>query len=84
MEREIGELFEVDGVKLKCVVKHDDCCLNCYFCDKGLQCMQQNCSSSNRKDSINVMFIQIKEQKIKILINIYILYNIIGIEKIVN
>ena len=67
MEREIGELFEVDGVKLKCVVKHDDCCLNCYFCDKGLQCMQQNCSSSNRKDSINVMFIQIKEQGIKFI-----------------
>ena len=61
MEREIGELFEVDGVKLKCVVKHNDCCLDCYFCDKGLQCMQQNYSSSNRKDSINIMFIQIKE-----------------------
>ena len=61
VEHKIGEIFEVDGVKLKCVVKHNDYCLDCYFCDKGLQCMQQNCSSSNRKDSINVMFIQIKE-----------------------
>ena len=55
MERKIGKIFEFEGVKLKCVVK------DCYFCDKGLQCMQQNCSSSSRKDSINVMFIQIKE-----------------------
>ena len=61
VEHKIGEIFEVNGVKLKCVVKHNDCCLDCYFCDKGLQCMQQNCSSSSRKDSINVMFIQIKE-----------------------
>ena len=61
VEHKIGEIFEVNGVKLKCVVKHNDCCLDCYFCDKGLQCMQQKCSSSNRKDSINVMFIQIKE-----------------------
>ena len=61
VEHKIGEIFEVNGVKLKCVVKHNDCCLDCYFCDKGLQCMQQNCSSSNRTDSTNVMFIQIKE-----------------------
>ena len=61
MERKIGKIFEFEGVKLKCVVKHNDCCLDCYFCDKGLQCIQQNCSSSSRKDSINVMFIQIKE-----------------------
>lgn len=61
MEGKVGETYDVYGVKLKCVVKHNDCCLDCYFCDKGLQCMQQKCSSSNRKDSINVMFIQIKE-----------------------
>lgn len=57
MERKVGEVFEVGGVKLKCV-KHNNC-LYCYFCDKGLQCMHQNCN--NRKDLKRVMFIQIEE-----------------------
>ena len=57
MERKIGEIFYVNGVKLKCV-KHNNC-LDCYFCDKGLQCMQQNCN--HRKDLKVVMFIQTNE-----------------------
>lgn len=59
MEREIGEIFDVDGVKLKCV-KYNTC-IDCYFCDKGMQCVQQKCAYPSRKDSTSVMFIQIKE-----------------------
>lgn len=30
MERKIGEIFKVDGVKLKCLKYLDDC-TDCYF-----------------------------------------------------
>lgn len=60
MERNIGEIFEVDGVKLKCV-KYNHNCKDCYFSGKGMQCVRQKCNYASRKDSTSVMFIQIKE-----------------------
>ena len=61
MERELGEIFEVNGVKLKCV-DYDHNCKDCYFNGMGMQCVRQQCTSSDRKDSKNVKFIQIENK----------------------
>ena len=59
IERKIGEIFEVDGVKLKCVECTHDYCKDCYFRNKGMQCVRQKCVYRSRKDSKTVKFIQI-------------------------
>ena len=62
MEREIGEIFEFEGVKLQVVKDHDeDCGMNsvgCYFLYDE-RCVPQKCFVSQRKDSTPVKFIKI-------------------------
>ena len=61
MEREIGEIFEFEGVKLQ-VVKSCNCGLHnvgCYFIDDDKNCRSQICYASKRKDKTPVKFIRI-------------------------
>lgn len=62
MEREVGEIFEFDGVKLQVVKdRDDDCGMNnvcCYFLNNN-RCVLQKCLAYQRKDSIQVKFIRI-------------------------
>lgn len=53
MERKIGEIFVVKGVRLRC--EEDDECFNCYFIGSGA-CLKLNCFSLSRKDGKNVIF----------------------------
>ena len=63
MERKIGEVFEVEGVRLICL--HVDnlskICDNCYFRDKKTQCQLQMCTDSEREDENIVYFKEIKK-----------------------
>lgn len=62
MEREVGEIFEFDGVKLQVVKDRDDDCgmnnVGCYFLNNK-RCILQKCLAYQRKDSIQVKFIRI-------------------------
>lgn len=65
MERKIGEVFELDGVKLK--VQRGDMysCIGCYFNDL-ISCqdyilIRGYCVDDNRKDKTNVIFTEVKE-----------------------
>ena len=62
MDREIGETFEVEGVKLICLQPDDilKICDNCYFRDKKKQCWLQMCTDAEREDENNVYFKEIK------------------------
>ena len=64
MEREVGEIFEFDGVKLQVVKGSDDDCgmnnVGCYFLnDLEICSCCQKCFASQRKDSTSVKFIRI-------------------------
>ena len=61
MERKIGEIFKVDGVKLKCLKYLDDC-TDCYFFEKPEQCDKQSCLKFERSDGECVYFKEIKEK----------------------
>ena len=61
MERKIGEIFKVDGVKLKCLKYLGDCA-DCYFFDKPKQCDKQSCLKFERSDGECVYFKEIKEK----------------------
>lgn len=52
MERKIGEVFIVKGVKLRC--EEGDDCLYCHF--NGSVCVELFCFSSYRRDGKNVIF----------------------------
>lgn len=58
-EYKVGEIFEIDGVKLQCIERAP--CVNCYFFDKHSQCYKQLCNPLKRRDKKNVIFKQIKE-----------------------
>ena len=65
-ERQIGEVFEYEGKKLK-VVKAEMCCGNCFFY-KGCCCTTINrtigeCKSSKRSDNESVVFVEITEEQ---------------------
>ena len=63
MERNVGEVFECDGVTLK-VVKEKYCsCERCYFHEEKIPCIRPNikntvgsCNAFNRKDLNFVIF----------------------------
>ena len=61
-ERKIGEIFEVNGVKLR-VVKDSfgiTSCIGCYFHGSKLNmCGVQKCSPCEREDYQSVKFIKI-------------------------
>lgn len=62
-EREIGEVFEYEGKKLK-VMKGEDGCTGCYF--KESQCRNNSiigeCIYCRRNDKIGVIFVEVKEE----------------------
>ena len=63
MEREIGEIFEFEGIKLQ-VVKGFDCGTrndSCYFLGDFNNCNPAECFAIQRKDRTSVKFIKIKE-----------------------
>lgn len=63
-EREIGEVFEYEGKKLK-VMKQVDGCTGCYF--KGSSCRNNRiigeCIYCRRSDKIGVIFVEVKEEQ---------------------
>ena len=58
MERKLGEVFEVDGVKLQVVEASDTySCDGCYFLDNEKNgCGFQNCLRCERNDGKSVVF----------------------------
>jgi len=54
MEIKIGEVFVVNGVKLRC--EEDDECFNCYFNGSGACKCELLCFSPYRRDGKNVIF----------------------------
>ena len=65
-ERKIGELFEIDGVKLICLQDKSivPACKDCYFYyKKGKPCSQILCAEYEREDATNVYF---EEKEIKL------------------
>ena len=62
MEREIGEIFEFEEVKLQ-VVKGFDCGIgndSCYFLGDFNNCNPTECFAIKRKDRTSVKFIKIE------------------------
>lgn len=63
MERAIGEVFELDGVKLR-VKYHTFGCNGCYFdgeyCEDVMR-VGGTCVKYNRRDRQNVIFTEVKE-----------------------
>ena len=57
MERKIGEVFEVDGVKVKCVknINGRDC-RYCFFAH--LDCLDMPCMDIERIDKQDVIFFE--------------------------
>lgn len=62
MEHKIGDIFEYKDVKLKCIeyYPNDNYCNDCYFYQWNSLCAKQKCTSYQRKDKTDVMFIQVK------------------------
>lgn len=64
-ERQIGEIFEYNGVKLKVRKRatFEECC-DCYFNHKSryLECSKAICLFLHRSDKQNVLFEEIKEE----------------------
>lgn len=64
MEREIGDIFECNGVKLKVVEAVDSSyCIGCYFDKEKVTCCHPNvrdtiglCGKTRRKDGKSIMF----------------------------
>ena len=62
MERKIGEIFEVDGVKLQVVENiWDDGCNRCYFHYQCSGCEVMSCAPFSRRDRAVVKYIKIKK-----------------------
>ena len=61
MERKLGEVFEVDGVKLQVVEDSDTfSCDGCYFLGSEQNvCDFQNCLRCEREDNKSVKFVKI-------------------------
>ena len=67
MERKIGEVFELDGVKLR-VKKAVYYCVSCYLYENDIICglkrinkVIPECTISERKDKQSVIFTEVKE-----------------------
>ena len=61
MEYKIGEIFKYNNTKLKCIeyYPNSNYCNDCYFYQSTALCAKQKCTSYQRKDKIDVKFIQI-------------------------
>ena len=57
IEREIGEIFKYNDVKLQ-VFEHGDAfkCNECYFVHRGIECTKQLCLRNQRNDRQSVIF----------------------------
>ena len=65
MERKIGEVFELDGVKLR-VDEAELGCRGCYLFDIDIECtdlrnIRGDCSEVHRTDNTDVIFTEVKE-----------------------
>lgn len=65
MERKIGEVFELDGVKLR-VEKAESWCEGCYLFDIDMKCtdlrnIRGDCNVEHRIDKTDVVFTEVKE-----------------------
>ena len=65
MERKIGDVFELDGVKLR-VEKAESWCEGCYLSDIYMECtdlrnIRGDCSEVHRTDNTDVVFTEVKE-----------------------
>lgn len=64
MERQIGEVFEYNGVKLEVI--QNSACFECYFCKERIYCgvlkstILGFCDAYNRIDSRTVIFKEVK------------------------
>lgn len=65
--------FEYNGVKLKAVPINElkDTCVDCYFHNNGcddsfIDGLRPSCLDINRKDETNVIFVEVKMEKIKL------------------
>ena len=54
LEPAVGDVFEIDGKKYKCVEGDD--CLKCDFGMDIMKCLKLTCSSEDRKDLKEVIF----------------------------
>ena len=65
MERKIGEVFELDGVKLRVEKGEMYSCVGCYFNDfascQDSILVRGYCVDDNRRDQQNVIFTEVKE-----------------------
>ena len=63
MERKIGEVFELDGVKLR-VEESEPWCGGCYLFDiecADLRNIRGDCNIEHRTDKTDVIFTEVKE-----------------------
>ena len=65
MERAIGEVFELDGVKLR-VEEAELWCRGCYLFDIDIECgglrsIRGDCNIEHRTDKTDVIFTEVKE-----------------------
>ena len=67
-EREIGEVFEYEGKKLKVVETKISTCHNCYFSDRDCDCentrkVLRECTIERRTDHKPVIFVEVKDEQ---------------------
>ena len=61
MERNVGEVFEFNGVKYKCVRYNPSKCKDCCFSNDKSLCVEQRCTALQRDDREEVVFKEIKD-----------------------
>ena len=60
-ERNIGEVFELNGVKYRCVRYNLSKCRTCCFSNDKSLCLKQRCVSFQREDGEEVAFEEVKD-----------------------
>lgn len=61
IEYPIGEVFEIEGVKYKCVRFNPSKCVDCCFKNNTTLCEEQLCTSMQREDNEEVVFEEVCE-----------------------
>lgn len=63
IERKIGEVFELNGRKMKVVSQINDCAAECFLYKTGCGCgchITGECAGQLRKDKTDVVFQEVK------------------------
>lgn len=61
-EYEIGEIFELDGVKMVCLTEDEVTCIHCALCYWSRKvCNEMACLSNERKDKKNIIFVPLND-----------------------